>query len=451
MKTKFSLRACEILLLTVFWFGATAWAGLPTQDIDTGDEAKDAQALFVLLVDGALDFDYFLSELNIVKDQKKKLKEIAEKELKHWLVLQAELMKRRGAANPGAPSPERMNPINAFQLELVAKVNEVLLPLQMQQLKRLLRQRTMLQMFDFEGFELVTRNELKLEMSPAEEAKLTKISKQVREDFIKDKRALVRRTWEEIKPEMPGKSTEGLSELLSLLGAERKSRLRGERISFSDLKNWTKIEFANYETRCFQDAVYSLMRSDVMREQLGIVEYQKKQMIEINSRGRENAPSESSPEEREKMIAMAASGDVEGLKKLYQKRKNAELVARQDVIDEIVADVLLPEQVLLIRSIAKFKRSIYESKYGDEFGAAIAWSNTFGGPDFDTSRLKKLVESGREKYYTELKKLRKTAWEKTVGALPTHSKKKFESEFGEFYDYQSEKTASWDAFRSHSK
>jgi hypothetical protein len=151
------------------------------------------------------------------------------------------------------------------------------------------------------------------------------------------------------------------------------------------------------------------------------------------------------------LMTMASTGDIEGLKRLYKKSKNAELAARQRVIDEIEKDVLLPKQVLLIRSIAKFKRVARESKYGNKFAAAIAWSSTFGGPDFDAARLRKLVESARDEYYTKLKNLRKTVWEKAVGALPTESRKKFESEYGEFYDYQSEKNASWDAFRSRSK
>jgi|TARA_B110000467_G_C18133541_1_gene374704 hypothetical protein len=90
---------------------------------------------------------------------------------------------------------------------------------------------------------------------------------------------------------------------------------------------------------------------------------------------------------------------------LLQEQKKAELVARQKFIDEIPKEVLLPAQINLIKLVTEFQRLSREAKYGDELGDAIAWSKSFGGPNFESEKLTKLVESARNDFYVDLKHL----------------------------------------------
>jgi hypothetical protein len=93
---------------------------------------------------------------------------------------------------------------------------------------------------------------------------------------------------------------------------------------------------------------------------------------------------------------------------LLQEQKKAELVARQKFIDEIPKEVLLLAQINLIKLVTEFQRLSREAKYGDELGDAIAWSKSFGGPNFDSEKLIKIVESARNDFYVDLKHHRKS-------------------------------------------
>lgn len=430
---------------------AIASERLPAQDTEKS-EREDIQTFFPLLGDDTLDFDYFLDEINIVGEQQAKLKKIAKQAFKKWLALKAKEVESAGTSPiRRPPSPQHMQEELAFQKKFIAEIDDILLPHQMKDMRCLLKQRSLLQQLNCEAFEMVRRTRAPLGMSESEIVEFNKKSDQLSEDFRIGRQMLRQTAWAKIKPAMPANSTEGLTEISSLLAAESKSVLRAERVDFSELDKWADDDYQKYESKSFQNLIYGLMRNEDMQEQLGILDFQKKDMLAINARGRENVPSGISPEDRLKAIAMSASGDTEGLKALFNKRKEAELAAKQVVIDEIVNDVLLPNQVKLLKSIAKFKRLIHESKYGDQFGAAVAWSVSFGGAEFDKSNLTRVVESARREFYDELKKLRKTTCDETMKALPETSRQQFKSLYGDFYDYQSEKIANWDSFRNSTK
>jgi hypothetical protein len=440
-----------IHIVVLLSFSRSADGGFPVQQPTPPNALEDIQTFFPLLEDEALDISYLLSELNIVGDQQEKLKKVGEQGLKKWLAIMAEGMKQANVQGGMTNSPQVRNEMLAFQKSFVKQIDDVLLPHQMKAMRCLLKQRSLLQRFDYQGFELISGGTVEFELSEQVDRDFKTTSKQLSEDFNKRKRELAQQAWERIKPGMPDQSTKGLSELLSLVGAEQKSRLRGERVEFRELKKWTEDDYGNYEKRKYQDLVYSLMRSQPLRDQLNVLEFQVDLMIKINVRKRDEVSENGNSDYRQKATALAEAGDVEGMKALFKEKKNAELVARQKVIDEISKEVLLPAQIDLIKSVAKFQRLSREAKYGDEFGAAIAWSKSFVGPEFDSAKLIKLVNSARDEYYTELKKLRKSTWDKTLNALPKQAQLKFQSTYGEFYDFQSERVASWDKFRNASK
>ena len=235
---------------------------------------------------------------------------------------------------------------------------------------------------------------------------------------------------------------------MALLQEESKSQLKAEPVDFQELEKWTEDDFDNYETQSLQNLIYGTWRSESLRNRLGILDSQLEEMLELN---RLSTPLAEDPTEKTKIYELAAKGDKAGLKAFFKKKQKAIMESRQIVVDKIIRNVLLPRQIELMRSIAQYKRQILELKFGDEFGTALAWSKSFGGPDFNSSKLTKVVESAREEYYSELKKLRKSTCEKALAALPTEAREKFRSSYGEFYDYPSERVAIWDSARNQSK
>ena len=442
----------SILTLVLLAFAAfpvaNASSCLSVQEPSEKNEQDDIQTFFPLLDYDSLDIDYFLDEINIVGEQQARLKQIAKDSFEKWLALKSEQIKAAGSGPvQRAPSLDHEQKELAFGRKFIADIEGVLLPHQMKDIRCLLKQRSLLQQLNCEAFEIVRRVQEPLGMSESEIAEFNQKSDQLSRDFSIGKQKLSQAAWAKIKVDMPANSTEGLSEISSILAAESKTLMTAERFDFSELNKWTDDDYQKFESECFQNLIYAVMRNVEMQEQIGILNYQLEEIVGINEKGRENVPSGISLEDRLKGIAMAAAGDIEGLKSINKKQKEAELAARQIVIDQIVNDVLLPDQIKLLSSIAKFKRLILESKYGDQFGAAVAWSTSFGSAKFDKTKFTKIVESARQEFYDELKKLRKKACDDMFGALPETARQEFKTKFGNFYDYESEKIASWDSFR----
>ncbi|MEM7782039.1 MAG: hypothetical protein AAF623_01580 [Planctomycetota bacterium] len=223
---------------------------------------------------------------------------------------------------------------------------------------------------------------------------------------------------------------------------------KAEVVDFQSLESWTDDDFQKYEERYFQMLVSHLVTNPEMRVEIGGLDFQIDQMVKINEK-RQQPPKQSSPAEIQKINKLMDDRNVEELKKLHKLEKDAEIERRSAYIQEIVKTVLLDEQVEKLRNVARFQRYMWESKYGDHFGAILAWLKSYG-EELQVDGIENLVQDERTKFYEGLTKHRQTFNEKAFGSLPKAAKQKFLDEFGRVYDYQSEKISNWDELRKRS-
>jgi hypothetical protein len=189
-----------------------------------------------------------------------------------------------------------------------------------------------------------------------------------------------------------------------------------------------------------------------LKEELGLLDHQVAEIKAIA----EDCFADRIPEDfvdpnYAKIIFATSEGKLEPLKKEIRRKLDIAKERESKMCKRVVEEVLLPAQREQIRSLAKFTRWIYESKVGDEFGGAIAWSKSVDIAGFDESAFEKTVLSARKEYYAQLTELRKDSAQELFQALPDSAQEKFRSLYGEFYDLHAERVQSWDELRESNR
>ena len=411
--------------------------------------SNSAEIFFSLLIDDSLDLTYFLDELTIIGEQRKDIKRIADQELKRWLSLMSEIQQSLPAGTARL-SPEHERDLSSFHSELGELVDSVLLPHQTQKIRYLLVQRNILKTLDCEAFEIFPELRDLPQSNSQERTEFLEELRQLQDEFYNDKEELFQEAWETIESKIPQKSAQELTELWGILNTKSETHRTPEQPDFTALDAWTEDDFDHFEQRRIQNYVYDLPNNESLQGMFGIHDNQLQVIQDILIRG-PLVTSEPLHFDREKAMAMAAVGDVQGLKNLHKEHVAGTYRFQQSMIDDIFDNVLLPFQASLIRSAARFQRLTYESKYGDQFGAIVAWTRAFGDSKSNIADLVEIVEQSRDKYYKRLSEIRERTCTRAIDALPSVARDKFSETYGELYDYQSEKVSAWNSLRESAK
>lgn len=425
-------------LLFIFAVNGTAH-GAPQEP--TSSE-RNINSFFPLFVDPSINMSYFLDELAIVDYQEKAIKKLKTKFLKRWLALREETLR----------SGENDVKWKTFQNDFFAELNEVVIPSQIDAMQQLLEQRSTLQKLNCESFEVLRLGNIKLGMSDAEFKKFAKASKLISAEFTRNRAKLSQTAWNKISRHIDDKESliKDFRDFSSILKYEAQVPQAIGLIDFSELSNWRESDFDKFEKEFMVKTVFGLIEDEQLQAELGVLEYQVQEMASIRDAGLSeiNEPFPSL-ENRQKYRELLANGDVPALKQMHKKYLDRQHEGKSRIVDEIVGAVFTKPQADLLSKISKFKRSIHESAYGDDFGAAIAWARSSEIPSLDVGKFVEAVEGARKEFYAGLKKSRKEACQKTIKLLPPAAKDKFEEQFGRFYDFQSEKISNWDSFRNN--
>ena len=229
---------------------------------------------------------------------------------------------------------------------------------------------------------------------------------------------------------------------------EKLDRSASSRDSAS-VEKWTKEDFDRFEEKKYLLSAFLIAPNfPPLKKELNILDSQAKEITSLVQSANADRKSVGRVDPTyARLVGMTSSDDLKDLKAEINESQNAELEFQRSLVNRINENVLLPEQIEKLKTIARFTRLMHESKYGDSFGAAIAWSRTDENLKVDRSTLAKVVDDSRTKYYVNLTKLRKETNKKVLDAMPDQCRQKFESSYGEMYDLESERIAGWDESR----
>ena len=346
--------------------------------------------------------------------------------------------------------PDRAREFAALQERFVEGLSDVLLPNQMDGIRKLLKQRTHLKKLGIESFLLPAMVADELELKPEEKNNLRKEIRALYDDYERKKKELVKSSLKETASVLPSDAIIGIDDLISLVGNAPQSK--SQRCEITELKDWTDDDYKDFEEREFVRWVLLCNGYDPLKTWLEIFDQQATQMHDIvNQVIAERDEDWRVDPNYARLINLAPEGQLEELKSEIKKKQDAELERQQKIADKVASDVLLPHQAEALRRIAKFRRVALEAKYGDDFATIVAWAKVFGDSEMDESKTEKLFDSARTRYYKDLEALKEELTQKSMEALPETAKAIFTSLYGEMYDYQAEQIHRWNEFRMSSK
>ncbi|MDB4368211.1 hypothetical protein N9Z38_01640, partial [Mariniblastus sp.] len=149
-----------------------------------------------------------------------------------------------------------------------------------------------------------------------------------------------------------------------------------------------------------------------------------------------------------KIILATEEGKLTELKEQIRKKLAIAEKTNEDLATRIAESALLPHQAELLEQIAKFNRHMYESKYGDEFGAVTGWVELQESwSPAEKNELRELVKKKRDEYYRQLEKMRKSYCDEVDEFLKPEVLQKRESIFGKPYDIDQEVVNRWASAR----
>ena len=402
---------------------------------------------FRLIQSDVFDSDYFLEEVNILPAQRDKLRTSVEQGMKDLLQATGRSLDRsvdNSESGPGkADAAEVASAIEKVKLEF----NSVLIPGQLNQIIALLRQRELIQQHGCQSFDLLRMEEFPhvnpQTLPPKNSAELKSLSEQYSKRVLEARK----QCWQQIHQELSPQLIADLERILPAVKNQSIVLRMSETIpDLAQLQKWTKDDFDTLEIRSFQNFVSASFNDSELADQLGILEYQLEQMAAILKQPLpldEKMIAEKAEFQKRKSQALA-DRNLDELQSLFQLHQSLESRERELYYARAADEVLLPEQVKHIKSIAKFKRLMLEQRSGDEFGVVLAWSklvdNQINPVD---DKLKKTVEEARQTFYEKRKLLWTELSQKIWQTLTPELRESFQVHYGEFYDYDEEVHRNW--------
>ena len=141
--------------------------------------------------------------------------------------------------------------------------------------------------------------------------------------------------------------------------------------------------------------------------------------------------------EKEMMEAQnRAGGDTQKskdeIKAIKEKYYSKVLEAQQKTLDEL-GKVLLPHQLKRLRQIGQ-QRFFKLLRNADYFGIPYAMSDELKIPRKQKRELKEITDEVRQKFYEDVRKLRKKSMKQILSKLTAKQRKEFEERIGDFYE-----------------
>ena len=405
--------------------------------------------------DEALGFNYLLEEVNIVDDQKNQLKQAADESrseqaefISSFYQAQVERKKRFSIFNDKDWMRKQLKVYD----NLFSKVNTALLPHQVEELRYILRQRSFLRNASCEAFTMPLRVATKIGMNPDEISVLRKSLEPLAKKFSAKRSSLLRESLKEASDQIPGSKAE-LFELAEQVNELDRFASFGFSNRPSAISQWTKQEFSDFEEERFRTAVFNLKNSPALQSAILLQDFQLVEIREFITEFKQSIlPGELVDPGYVAIVKKLPEGDanIENLKSAVISKFDQFMNRRKELVADISTDVLLEHQVEKLKRIAEFSRSINESMYGDEFGILLAYVKSADTKRVDVPRIASRIDEVRQSFYEELKSLRQKYGDEVLSGMAAATRKKFTDVYGDrFYDYQSERIATWDQLRKN--
>ena len=441
----------SIILIVAVAGNSARSAGSAPQERDVSHPTNianvDPEFFFRLIQLDVFSSDHFLEEVNILPAQRDKLRTCVEQGMKDLLQATGRSLDRRVDDSESHPieadAAEVASTIEKVKLEF----NSVLLPGQLKQIIALLRQRDLIRQHGCQSFDLIRMEEFP-HMTPQtlplkNSAELKRLSEQYSQRVLEARK----QCWKQIQPELSPQLITDLERILPAVKNQSSVLRMSERLpDFAQLQKWTNDDFDTFEIHSFQNFVSASFNDPELAAQLGILDYQMEQITAILKQPLplDKKMIAEKAEFQERKSQALADRNLDELQALFLVHQSLESRERELYYSRAADEVLLPEQVKHIKSIAKFKRLMIEQGSGDEFGVVLAWSKLVDNQDNPVDdELKKTVAEARQTFYEKRKLIWTEMSQKIWLEMTPESRESFQVHCGEFYDYDEEVHRNW--------
>lgn len=406
---------------------------------EKNEELSESSVLVPFFLDGTLSTEFFASQVETLELEKDLLRKTARE-------LKTEWQKSIAIINGHSLTDSEKETCRlGFERSASELIEEALTPQQLKTIGNLVEQRSLMLQTRCRNFELpmiyAVKSGQKLENSKVDFASIRNSYETKKSEEFRNCLGRIRAA---------GVKLEGFREQVELHQNVEKIDTRSLTKRPEVTIDWGEDEFTEYQHR--RKAFYLInSRSENLAPLLGMIESQIQQVEQmvLDSRANRNPDDFMDPSYARIMLAI----EDDSLKTLQSEiRRKLQITNRleQELADDIANNVLLPHQVKIIERLAEFGRSVYESKFGDEFGAIAAWiDHQEAIKHSEKERLRGIVTKERTRYHEKMRLLRDTLCDETLNCIPDDLKEEFLAKFGGvLYDVDSEKVARWDEARS---
>ena len=405
------------------------------------EEQDDVSFLVPLFLDGTLSSEFFVSQLDSVDLKKDVLIKTSGRLKNEW---------KKAIANlNGKSSSDVEKEAHRLRFKENAEnlIDESLTPEQLKAISKLAKQRRQILEARCRNFELPVFFAVKA-LGDGKKPKNLKL------DF-----ASIKNSYEEKKSEEFGRCIEkfkdagvtfkGFDELVELHQNVEKIDTRSLSRRPDITIDWGDDQFADYQSdrqACYLNNSNSMNLAPL----LGMTEAQIQQVkLKVQDSRASRNPDDFVDPNYARIILAVEDNSMKVLQSEIKRKLELTNRLERDLADEIANTVLLPHQVKVVDRLAQFARDMYESKFGDEFGAVMAWIDLQADlKNSEKERLRDIVTNERANFHQEMRLLRASLCEKSLDSLPDDIKQDFLAKFGKsIYDVDAEKVARWDEAR----
>jgi len=426
----------KVVIVFLFVWKAGHLGLLSAQPSDI-ERSKDG--LFISMLNNqSLNYSYLLNELVINSEQKTDVENAVSE-------FQTDFFK---LVNDRA-GPEGAERFRKLQRDFVGKIESVLLPHQLDAIKSIFFQRYYLMQGSKEFFELPSQFSGYLELSENEEKELLSAQSEARDELnsvVSESRSAA---WQKISDALP-------EELRSIVKEYREENKVAFRLNTNSIENlqmirdWKESDFDQFEETSFYETIFRLHGDPVLAQMLSITNEQQDHIkqLAVEFAEEDTALRQRTEADNFERVRLISQGENEKAEEIRQKNLKEKHDLLYSGAKRIADRVLLPHQKDGCNNVAKWKRYMLESRFGDEFGIPVALGKVAKLSDDQQAKIQKVVEESRDKFYKVVKQKRSSSNETILKTLTVEQRKILVEILGEPYDYKSEVIAFWDDVRS---
>lgn len=437
---KLQLMSCFFLLFLVVEFKSSPALG---QDVESN--RIENELILPLVINGTLELDFVLIELEVTQHQKRKLTTAIKKAKKQWV----DIVFPEKETEPLSKERKKEVSTEVFQT-CHDSIETILRADQYQRLGHILRQRKAGHSAKVDP-SLLPMVAIKESSFPKKERALfVKTMLKIKNDFETRKEELKKSCLTELT-DGDAEAMEEIRRLALFIEGLRRSSTHLD-VSPKKLSAYSARDFDKFEESIFALTTFTIFNNSRFRDELNVLDHQLEPMMSDYVAATNGYPREDFVDRTYFKIVMLSDKytNVELKRDLREKVKKLNAFEAK-LADDLVVKHLLPFQRKQIKQLAKSFSDVFESRYGDFFGLVSAWGETKDINEKSDDFASK-IDSVRKKYYSDLAELRTSTWKSGLDALPGNFAKKFKERFGtEVYDYTFEVIQQWNQSRQKSE